>query len=286
MSGSLSPFYMWAGGKTRLVKHYQEVWPNDKGLEYVEPFFGGGAVFCWRRNELGTLNAHLGDVNSEVMGVLEAVKTDPKAFIKVSKGLASEMVKLTSKEERKEWYYKQRTLYWSNPTPARLYVLMRTGFNGVWQTCKDSNGLFGTPAGLLNQSTVEKVVDDANITEWSAALQGASLHAGSYESMEIPGKRSLIYLDPPYRGSFTTYGTGFSDEDQVRLTKWYRERVEEGHKVVLANRCVDDDEFFEDLVGDIATFHYFDVTYTAGRRKKVDDGYEAKAAREFIAVSK
>jgi DNA adenine methylase len=162
---------------------------------------------------------------------------------------------------------------------------MRTGFNGIWQTCEDSNGLFATPAGLLNQKSLSQIIDAENIKRWSAALRTTQLHTGSYIDMTLPSHSSLIYLDPPYRGSFTSYGTGFSDADQAVLAAWYRDRVNEGHKVLLANRCVDDDGFFEDLIGDIASFHYFDVTYTAGRRKLVDTNYEAKAAREFIAIS-
>jgi len=32
--------------------------------------------------------------------------------------------------------------------------------------------------------------------------------------------------------------------------------------------------------------HKFPVTYTAGRRKKVDDGFEAKKATEILLVTK
>lgn len=39
-------------------------------------------------------------------------------------------------------------------------------------------------------------------------------------------------------------------------------------------------------MGDIADFHYFDVIYTAGRRKATAAGYEAKKAREFLAISR
>lgn len=286
MNEGLAPFYMWAGGKARLIKSYTRVWPDDRALDYVEPFFGGGAVFCWRRNIRGDFTAHIGDVNTELMGILEQVKTSPDTFTQQASSLAGEMLALKGPKERKTWYYQQRQAYWETPTPSRLYVLMRTGFNGVWQTCIASQGLFGTPAGLLNQTRLSQIVDADAIARWSQALQTAHLHSGSYTGMPLPERPALIYLDPPYRGSFTTYGTGFSDQDQKTLCAWYRAQAEEGHRVVLANRCVDDDKFFENLIGDIADFHYFDVTYTAGRRKRIADGFEAKAAREFIAVSR
>jgi DNA adenine methylase len=277
---------MWAGGKTRLIKHYAPVWPDNDGLAYVEPFFGGGAVFCWQQSLHPHFRAHLGDVNAELIGVLRRVRRNPTAFVAATTALAQEVIQIQDKEGRKKWFYAQREIYWAGPTPERLYVLMRLGFNGIWQTCAASNGKFGTPAGLLNQRSVSQIVDGERVRLWSLALQRVTLHPGSYESMQLPAERSLIYLDPPYRDSFTTYGTGFSDGDQKGLAAWYRARVEEEHVVLLTNRCVDGDSFFEDLLGDIADFHYFDVVYTAGRRKKVGAGHEAKAAREFIAISK
>lgn len=286
----LAPLYMWAGGKRKLVKHYAPIWPQatkESYTTYVEPFFGGGAVFCWLSNENNLPPTTLvNDVNRELIGVLNTVRTDPKRFIAATTALVTPYLDLVSKEERKQWYYALRKRYWAAPTPENLYILMRLGFNGIWQTCKDSNGLFGTPAGLLNHKRVEQVLNPTTITNWAAALKTATLTAGTYETLQLPDTPALLYLDPPYRDSYTTYGTGFSDADQQQLSRWYRTQHALGHKVLLANRVKDDDGFFEDLLGDIATFHYFDVTYTAGRRKRTETGFEAKPAREFLAISK
>lgn len=284
----LKPFYMWAGGKSRLLGRYSEVWPDLSRFDsYVEPFFGGGAVFGWLvAQPLAPQLASLGDVNAELVGLLEALRDDPDDFLREVRTLVSEYLLLDSKEVRKNWYYDQRKAYWRNPTPSHLYVLMRLGFNGIWQTCKESNGLFGTPAGLLNHSSAEAVYDEGLMRRWAEALKKATLHAGDYSTIPIPEGRALIYLDPPYRASFTNYSTGWSDDDQKRLTDWFKARHAEGHTVLLANRCVEDDTFFEDILGGVADFHYFDVTYTAGRRRRTPDGFEAKPAREFLAISR
>ena len=47
----LKPFYMWAGGKTRLLKYYRPIIntimrKHNHITEYVEPFFGGGALYA------------------------------------------------------------------------------------------------------------------------------------------------------------------------------------------------------------------------------------------------
>jgi len=276
---------MWAGGKTRLIKHYAPIWPATTS-PYVEPFFGGGAVYCWLANEHPRLEASIGDINAELMEVLEEVRDRPEDPIRELGAQVTVYLALPDKTSRKSWYYERRQEYWVDPTPTRLYLLMRLGFNGVWQTCVDSHGLFGTPSGLLNHSRAEQVFKPELIRAWSRALQTARIHAGGYQDIPIPEQPSLIYLDPPYRDSFTSYGTGFDDGDQKALCGWLRDRHADGHRVLLANRHVEDDPFFENLIGDICDFHYFDVTYTAGRRKKTAGGFEAKSAREFLAISK
>jgi len=290
VSTDLRPLYMWAGGKTKLIKSYRGLWPGMADYDnYVEPFFGGGAIYAWINNDPGAghIRHHIGDINTELMGVITAIKTDPDRFVRSTQHLARQMLKLKTKDQRKAWYYDQRRLYWARPTPSRLYVLMRTGFNGIWQTCADSAGLFGTPAGLLNQTRLDQIVDRDLVRDWSKALQHTEVHAGSYETMALPDQgRTLFYLDPPYRDSFTTYSTGFSDADQDRLTKWFAGLVGAGHTVLMSNRCVPGDSFFEDRLGDIADFHYIDVVYTAGRRKVTAEGFEAKPAQEILIVSR
>ncbi len=282
----LRPFYMWAGGKTRLIKYYRDVWPVTEGFtSYVEPFFGGGAVFCWMTNEHGHLTGTIGDRNVEVMGLLAEIRDHPRPFLDRVSRLVERYLAIPDHPDRKRWYYELRQAYWNRPGPATLYVLMRLGFNGIWQTCQGSGGLFGTPAGLLRHRVAEQVFDADLITTWSRALSDVTIHAGSYESLELPG-RALIYLDPPYRHSFTTYSTGFDDADQEALVAWFIAAADAGHRVLLSNRSPVGDTFFEERLGDVADFHYFDVVYTAGRRKRTDDGFEAKPAREILVVSR
>jgi len=60
----MKPLFMWAGGKTRLLKKYQE----SNGLpanfdSYVEPFLGGGAMFVWAHNKNPSAQFYLNDSN-------------------------------------------------------------------------------------------------------------------------------------------------------------------------------------------------------------------------------
>ena len=267
------PLFMWAGGKNKMLKHYASV-DRPSYDYYVEPFFGGGAVFLNESPEVSTIN----DVNFEIMGIYRAVAVDPEGFIDECMVYAEEYFKRT---DRKAYYYDLRKKYWEEQSPSLLYILMKLGFNGIWQTCKASNGLFGTPSGLLNQTKMTQVVDSGNILEWSDRLANTKITSVDFTEVEVP-PNSFVYLDPPYRDSFTTYGTGFDDEAQKRVVE-YAVEASKHSTVWLANRVVDGDDFFEAMLPK-SKFHYFDVTYTAGRRKNTETGYEAKKAREFLCI--
>lgn len=283
----VKPFYMWAGGKSKLLKHYAEIWPEHKYSRYIEPFFGGGAVFSWQKTVNPNLDAVVGDINEELVSLLRFVAKDANSFMSLIDALFLEYlhIPLEDKVKRKEHYYDLRKRYWNSRGQdiPLLYVLMRLGFNGIWQTCKASKGLFGTPAGLLNHSRLEQIYNKEDLEAWSNLLKTTNIQASSYKNLVFDPKDALIYLDPPYRDSFTNYSTGFNDESQKELVSWALKQTKLGATVLLANRCVDGESFFEDMLPN-ATFHYFNVTYTAGRRKAVDDGFEAKPAREFLAV--
>ena len=57
-----------------------------------------------------------------------------------------------------------------------------------------------------------------------------------------------------------------------------------GSYVLLSNRDMGDD-FFEKRCGNNELVK-FDVTYTAGRRKRTEQGFEAKKAREILMIGK
>src|SRR5450830_1228496 len=109
----IKPLYMWAGGKTKLLsKHYQGKMPSYSGFtSYIEPFFGGGAVFCDVVNSNEIDQFAINDINTEIVSIYRTVKADVEAFIVQCIVLADEWnAKPTA--ERKTWYYGLRKQYW------------------------------------------------------------------------------------------------------------------------------------------------------------------------------
>lgn len=270
---------MWAGGKSRLLKHYSPLLPTQINT-YVEPFFGGGALFGALIEQYPDLNAVISDVNIEMMGIYNAIKNNPIEFERYLRVFADKYLSL-SPAGRKEYYYECRKHYWAIQAgieaDALLYFLMKTCFNGIWQSCAEANGKFGTPVGLVDKRTY--VYKPEQIKAWSSALRDTNILMGTYKQLPRYND-AFIYCDPPYRGSFTTYNTTFGDNEQTQLVRWCQERAKEGNVVWLANRDMGDG-FFEKLAPE-ATIHRFDITYTAGRRKRTEDGFAALPAIEML----
>lgn len=276
--------FMWAGGKGKMLAHYAPHLPErlpEGG--YAEPFAGGAALFAHLRRERGAFPATLGDTNAEVVRLYEEVRDAPARLIGNLRPYAEAWAD-RSPQDRKRFYYDVRAEYWGMPegpaATAALYFLMRTGFNGIWQTCADSRGRYGTPVGLTDKPA--RVVDETAIAAWSGYLAGARLSALPYERQPEP-EDAFVFCDPPYRDSFTRYGTDFDDAAQERLVAWCRRTARErGCLVWLANRDAGDG-FFERAAPD-ARLLRFPVTYTAGRRKRTEDGFEAKPATELLMI--
>ena len=158
-----------------------------------------------------------------------------------------------------------------------LYFLMKTGFNGIWQINKNTNGRYGTPSGLLNQK--DKVYDRDVVQWWHNALQKTDIHCGDWkEAVKSCPDDTFFFFDPPYRESFANYGNGFTDNQLIDLIEF----CDSQSSVMMSNR--DDEDWFAKQNHTLNSAN-FDIFYTAGRRKKTDEGYDAKKRVDGASAS-
>ena len=75
----MKPLFIWAGGKTKVLKHYARFMPTAFET-YYEPFFGGGAMFVYVMNTYRPKNVVINDINSDVINIYKAIKTDLDEF--------------------------------------------------------------------------------------------------------------------------------------------------------------------------------------------------------------
>lgn len=276
----MKPLFMWAGGKSKMLKHYRPFIPS--GIQrYYEPFLGGGAMFLHVKPK----EAFLNDINPGIVSIYKAIQGRHVEEFTRRMDLMSETYLELDKPDRKLYYYDLREKHafapetWNEVEEAAvLYFLLKTCFNGIYQINQNTNGRFGTPCGLLNQK--DRVYDRDNVMAWHDLLRDATITCRDWRGLCQPSESgAFFFLDPPYRGCFTSYGQPFTDFDQEDLIDFARVAATE-NRVLLCNRDVGD-QFFESRLGNLS-IEYFDVTYTAGRRKKVESGYEAKKAREIL----
>jgi DNA adenine methylase len=282
------PLFIWAGGKNKMLKHYLPIMPKQVDT-YVEPFFGGGAMFCHIVQNYQPKKLVINDVNADIVRIFNNIKNNLPEFLIKLDSYCNVYLPM-NKEDRKKYYFEVRHEHaydydkWSEAEEAAtLYFLMKTGFNGIFQINNNTNRRYGTPAGLLNQK--DKVYELDVVNWWNHALQNSEVMSGDWKEClkQVPDEdNTFVFLDPPYRDSFTSYGQTFGDDEQEKLIKYVRSR--KLSTAFLCNRDAEDG-WFEERLGKLI-MDKFPVTYTAGRRKQTEEGFEAKQATEVLIRNK
>ncbi len=231
----MKPIVKWAGGKTRLLKYISPIIPDDVKT-YIEPFFGGGAVFINTEFKNGIIN----DLNSELMSMYEAVRDEKDNLI-------NELEKY-KKNDNEEFFYKLRSLERTsklNELPkykraARFIYLNKTCFGGLYRV--NSLGHFNVP--YAKNINGKEILNKDNITEWSNKLNNKNVKMLSKDFEEIidnAKKGDFIFVDPPYfdwskTANFTSYTKeGFSIKDQERLRSSLKRANNRGVLFILTN---------------------------------------------------
>ena len=274
----MKPLFTYMGGKRRMLTHIEPLLPASEDITlYVEPFFGGGAVF-------GSLREHykgpaiINDVNEPLIGIYRALQENPRAFLDEALEVEARMRVSDEKEAFKAAYYRERADYWRAPTPGRAYALLFYCFNGK-ATSKEIGGqqLFSTVCGSIPWRCPTIKILPHVVEWWGRALQETAIESGPYEDLSFTdGPGVVIYVDPPYRNS-AGYSAGvWSDEDQLRLIQWCKERVAGGSTVIYSN--VDHgDGFFQEALGDEAAIYTALLNHKSG-------GHKGQYATELLAV--
>lgn len=221
------PILKWAGGKTQMLDSILPRFPNSYG-KYIEPFFGGGAVFFALQPE----QAVIADSNPELINLYRTVAEDVDAVI-------NELKKFTNTEDM---FYEVRSQDWgtlsSAEAAARTIYLNKTCFNGLYRVNK--KGCFNVPFGKYKNP---KILDEENLRAASILLSRAEIVCSDYlnvlENFACPN--DLIFLDPPYvpiseYSDFKRYTKEqFYLEDHENLAKAYKALSHKGCHVYLTN---------------------------------------------------
>ena len=221
------PILKWAGGKTQLLGDLLPKVPTSYG-RYIEPFFGGGAMFFALQPE----NAVIADSNPELINMYREVADHVENVIQCLKRY----------ENTSEMFYAVRSQEWTAlpkaEAAARTIFLNRTCFNGLYRVNKQ--GQFNVPYGKYKNP---RICDEAGLRAASEALKKADILCDDYllvlEHYAQPG--DFVFLDPPYLpiseyADFKRYTKEqFYEGDHIELAKMIMTLHERGCHIILTN---------------------------------------------------
>ena len=221
------PILKWAGGKTQMLGELMPRVPKTYG-RYIEPFFGGGALFFSLKPE----NAIIADSNPELINM----------YLQVANNVDDVIEYLQKYENTSEMFYEVRSLDWQTlpkaEAAARTIYLNKTCFNGLYRV--NRSGQFNTPFGKYKNP---KICDVDALRLASEALRKADILCGDYKLVleHYAQPDDFVFLDPPYlpiseNSDFKRYTKEqFYEDDHVELAKMIGSLHERGCYVILTN---------------------------------------------------
>jgi len=221
----MKPFLKWAGGKQKLVSSIEALLPASRRL--IEPFVGGGSVFCGVERQ----SYLLGDANVDLIALYRHLQRGGDRFINDCRRLftAANLPAAVFYDLRAQF----NALEVGDVERAALFVYInRFGFNGLSRY--NAKGGLNTSHG---KPTSVPYFPEAEMLAFAAKAKRATfVHQGFADTMSLARPGDVVYCDPPYVGTWTGYAAGgFTQDDQVALAAACWDCADRGVTVVVSN---------------------------------------------------
>lgn len=230
---SLPPLFPWAGGKSKQVPLIyiilRMLGPSVSRI--VDPFCGALSIPLGVGLQKGTIN----DVNPSIVNYYRMIqkgwnfgihsirtKSYPKGIPhRLTKDIYHEVRNLLNEIIRE--YYLSAELGIRLPPEtqktwaAAFYVVAKGSFNGLWR--ENRSGGQNVPSRVKTGDSY--LIDWPQLDKYKAFLKGYNITCGDYKKVKTGGEESLLYIDPPYVGTFANYNKGgFTEDDHEALIEW------------------------------------------------------------------
>lgn len=231
----MKPIIKYRGGKSKEIPHILPFIPEFKG-RYIEPFFGGGALFFYlepRDAIINDINKNLIDFYKEVKNNYTRMKNELSFLEQEYKKnrIVFENLKKISPDDKiedknEELYYNIRDMYNGIHTNKYsygtiYYFINKTSYSGMIRF--NSKGHFNVPYGRYkNFNTSLLTKNHHNL------LMNTKIYNCSYEKIfDMANEDDFVFLDPPYDCVFSDYGNadmkdGFGEERHRKLAEDFR----------------------------------------------------------------
>jgi DNA adenine methylase len=249
MDKKVQPFFVWAGGKRRLLPQIRERYPaeliNGEITGYIEPFAGGGAVFFDIMSRYNIKKSVLIDINPNLINAYICLRDYPDKLISLLSDLENKYNSCDIRDKKIMYYEARQEFNRREPygiLQASLFIfLCKAIFNGAYRV--NGGGKLNTPFGCKERV---KLYDYGNMRRCAELLKNTELIDGDYrECGRFLSERSFLFLDPPYRpteksGYLKYTANPFTDVEQIYLSDFYKKAADKGACVMMTNSCADD----------------------------------------------
>ena len=230
----MNPVLKYSGGKSREIHRFLQHIP-DKFDRYIEPFFGGGAVYFYLEPDKAILN----DINERLITFYQQLRNNYPQMrqqldelqrqYEANQATYEKLIAQTPDEHvpnaNEELYYKMRELF-NRPDGSFLdsvlyFFINKTAYSGMIRY--NSSGEYNVPFGRYPNLNTRLVT-----SQHSELLQGAELYSLDYRQIfDMAEDNDFMFLDPPYDCVFNNYGNidmmnGFDETEHRRLATDFR----------------------------------------------------------------
>lgn len=225
----------YRGGKSKELNHFIQNMPREYD-RYVEPFFGGGALFFYLQPQKAIIN----DVNYRLFSFYNEMKEKyPTARIQLDElqtiyeqnqkeyqQKKSEHPDLRIINKNENLYYQMRDAYNHKTESPYLdsvvyFFINKTAYSGMIRY--NAKGEYNVPYGRYKNFNTKLLTQ-----EHYELLKRTELYNMDYSQIfEMLSNDDFVFLDPPYDCTFSDYGNevykdGFGEEEHRRLANDFR----------------------------------------------------------------
>lgn len=231
----MKPLIKYRGGKSREIPNIEKYIPQFEG-RYIEPFFGGGAMYFYLEPKKAIIN----DINSKLMDFYNGVKNDyphlRTELTEIEKIYEENRLHFDSlkkihptehvEDKNEALYYSIRDMYnglkEKTYSDALIYFFInKTAYSGMIRY--NSKGEFNVPFGRYHHLNTTMVSQ-----KHSALLSNSQIYNKDYKDIfDMTSADDFMFLDPPYDCVFSDYGNkeykdGFNDDSHRKLASDFK----------------------------------------------------------------
>lgn len=231
----MNPMIKYRGGKSKEISHFINNMPQNYN-RYIEPFFGGGALYF----HLEPMRAIINDVNTKLYSFYQEMKASyPEARTQLNylqevyeeNQRQYELLKMDHPDERvenknEELYYFMRNAFNNKIDSEYLdsviyFFINKTAYSGMIRY--NSSGDYNVPFGRYKNFNTRLITE----SHYDLLRRTEIYNKDYFEIFNMANNDDFIFLDPPYDCVFSDYGNeaykdGFGEDEHRRLANDFK----------------------------------------------------------------